>query len=139
MKSIKKDLIFAVIMLIVGIGLLIAGTIIELIGHEANNSFFGIGCGFSVAGLISTIKLKKYMKDPEKCEEIEIAQTEERTVFLRTTTNSTVYSIFIYVEVLLVIIASFLGNKSILFILSALLISKLITWFIICSMNAKKY
>ena len=139
MKYMKKNLIFSVIMLVVGAGLLITGFIIEGNGSEANPMFFGLGCGMGVAGLVNTIQAMALIKNPEKCEEIEMVKTEERTVFLRDKNNSMVYSIFIYVECLIVIITGFLGYRSISLVFSFLLCGKLVTWMIIGTINAKKY
>lgn len=139
MKYIKKNLIFSVIILVIGAGLLITGFIIEGNGSEANPMFFGLGCGFGVAGLVNTIQAMALIKNPEKCEEIEMVKTEERTVFLRDKNNSMVYSIFIYVECLIVIITSFLGYRSISLVLSLLLCAKLVTWMIVGTINGKKY
>ena len=139
MKYMKNTLIFSIIMLVIGTCLLITGFIIEQNGSEANPMFFGLGCGLGVAGLVNTIQAIKLIKNPEKCEEIEMLKTEERTVFLRDKNNSMVYSIFIYVECLIVIITSFLGYRSISLVLSFLLCAKLITWFVIGTINVKKY
>lgn len=139
MKYMKKNLIFSVIMLVIGVGLLITGFIIEGNGSEANPMFFGLGCGMGVAGLVNTIQAMALIKNPEKCEEIEMVKTEERTVFLRDKNNSMVYSIFIYVECLIVIITGLLGYRSISLVFSFLLCGKLVTWMIIGTINAKMY
>ena len=139
MKYMKKNLIFSVIMLVIGAGLLITGFITERNGSESNPMFFGLGCGMGVAGLVNTIQAMALIKKPEKCEEIEMVKTEERTVFLRDKNNSMVYSIFIYVECLIVIITGFLGYRSISLVFSFLLCGKLVTWMIIGTINAKKY
>ena len=139
MKYMKKNLIFSVIILVIGVGLLITGSIIEANGNEANPMFFGLGCGFGAAGLVSTIQAIALIKNPERCEEIEMIKTDERTVFLRDKNNSMVYSIFIYVECLMVIITSFLGYRSISLVLSFLLCAKLVTWMIVGNINVKKY
>ena len=139
MKYMKKNLIFSVIILVIGVASLITGFVIEGNGNEANPMFFGLGCGFGIAGLINTIQAMALIKNPGKCEEIEIAKTEERTVFLRDKNNSVVYSIFIYVECLIVIITSFLGYRSITLVLSFLLCAKLVTWMIVGTINGKRY
>lgn len=139
MKYMKKNLVFSVIMLVIGIGLLISGFVIEGNGNGANPMFFGLGCGLIAAGLANTIQILLALKDPKKCENIELIKTEERTMFLREKNNSTVYSIFIYVECAIVIIASFLEYWTISKVLSLLLIAKLITWMIVGTINGKKY
>ena len=139
MKYMKKNLVFSVIMLVIGIGLLISGFVIEGNGNGANPMFFGLGCGLGTAGLANIIQILLALKDPNKCENIELIKTEERTMFLREKNNSTVYSIFIYVECAIVIIASFLEYWTISKVLSLLLIAKLITWMIVGTINGKKY
>ncbi len=138
MNYMKKNLVFSVIILVIGAALLITGFVIEANG-EANPMFFGLGCGFGAAGLTSTIQIILNLKNPKKCEEIELIKNEERTVFLREKTNSQVYSIFIYVECAVVIITSFLGYRSITLVLSFLLLAKLITWIVVGTINGKKY
>lgn len=139
MKYMKKNLVFSGVMLIIGVGLLISGFVIEANEIDANPMFFGLGCGLGAAGLANTIQIFLALKDPKKCEEIELIKNEERTVFLREKNNSTVYSIFVYVECLLVIVTSFLGYISITLVLSFLLLAKLITWMIVGTINGKKY
>lgn len=138
MNYIKKNLVFSVIMLVIGVALLITGFIIEVSG-EANPMFFGLGSGAGTAGLINTIKFISLMKNPEKCKEIEIIKNEERTVFLREKNNSMVYSIFTWIECALVIITSFLGYRAITLVLSFLLLAKMVTWMIVGTINGKKY
>lgn len=138
MNYMKKNLVFSVIMLVIGAALLITGFVIEVNG-EANPMFFGLGCGLGAAGLGNTIQILLTLKNPKRCEEIELIKNEERTVFLREKNNSTVYSIFIYVECLLVIATSFLGYRSITLVLSFLLLAKLITWMVVGTINGKKY
>ena len=101
--------------------------------------FFGLGCGFGAAGLSSTIQIILAMKNPKKCKEIELIKNEERTVFLREKNNSTVYSIFIYVECVVIIVTGFLGYRSITLVISLLLLAKLITWMVVGTINGKKY
>lgn len=139
MNYMKKNLVFSVIMLVIGAALLITGFAIEGRGQSANPMFFGLGCGFGAAGLTSTIQILLALKNPKKCEEIELLKNEERNVFLREKNNSTVYSIFIYIECAVVIITSFLGYRSISLVLSFLLFAKLITWIIVGTINGKKY
>lgn len=139
MNYMKKNLVFSVIMLVIGTTLLITGFVIEGRGQSANPIFFGLGCGAGAAGLINTIQCIALMKKPEKCKEIEIIKNEERTVFLREKNNSMVYSIFIWIECALVIITSFLGYRAITLVLSFLLLAKMITWMIVGTINGKKY
>lgn len=138
MNYMKKNLVFSVIMLVAGATLLITGFVIEA-NREANPMFFGLGCGFGAAGLTSTIQIILTLKNPKKCEQIELITNEERTVFLREKTNSQVYSIFIYVECIAVIITSFLEYWTLTKALSFLLLAKLITWMIVGIINGKKY
>lgn len=133
MGYMKKNLIGSVITLVIGVGLLI----VWLLGYIKNSSLFGLGCGFSAVGLFNTVQSILILRNPKRCKEVEILKNEERNIFLRQKTNSTVYSIFIYIECAIVILSLILGYNQIAMILSFIMCGKIVVWSIIATINIK--
>lgn len=135
MKLLKIDLALYLVFLIFSI---VCG-ICSFLGKGPNNLLGGMVCGFGVVGIIGIFNSIRIMKNPKKVEEIEIYKNEERAVFIRGKTNSKVYSIFIYIESVIVIICAVLGYRTISMVISFLLMAKLVAWFIIGTYYSKKY
>ncbi|WMJ79224.1 hypothetical protein RBU49_10015 [Clostridium sp. MB40-C1] len=135
MKTLKKNLTLYAVFLIFAIGCFIYGKYVSTISEY----IYGILFGFGVTGLVGLLMSLKLMRNPEKCEEIELYKNEERSVFIREKTSSKVYSIFIFIESTTIIILGFLGYKFASMIISALLLGKLVMWFILGTYYGKKY
>lgn len=139
MNYLKKNLIGVLIMLVIGTILLVRALILKFPDGYIESSIFGLGCGLFAAGIGSTIVTIRTLRNPSKIEEIEIDQKDERNVLIREKTNSRVYTIFIYVETLLIIISMLLNKRDISLLLSGLVIAKLVVWGVICNDINKKY
>nr|WP_312215744.1 DUF2178 domain-containing protein [Clostridioides sp.] len=139
MNYLKKNLIGVLIMLVIGTILLVRALILKFPDGYIESSLFGLGCGLFAAGIGSTIVTIRTLRNPSKIEEIEIDQKDERNVLIREKTNSRVYTIFIYVETLLIIISMLLNKRDISLLLSGLVIAKLVVWGVICNDINKKY
>lgn len=139
MNYLKKNLIGVLIMLVIGTILLVRALILKFPDGYIESSLFGLGCGLFAAGIGSTIVTIRTLRNPSKIEEIEIDQKDERNVLIREKTNSRVYTIFIYVETLLIIISMLLNKRDISLLLSGLVIAKLVVWGVICNDLNKKY
>lgn len=139
MNSVKKDLIGFVCFLLLGIGCLIYAVFGQSLTESTSSLLHSLNIGFGVMGLLGSLICLKFMKDPKKCAEIEICKNEERTVFIREKTNSTVYSTFIFIETITLVISGLLGYRNISMVLSFLLIGKLVLWFILGTYYGKKY
>lgn len=139
MNYLKKNLIGVLIMLVIGTILLVRALILKFPDGYIESSLFGLGCGLFAAGIGSTIVTIRTLRNPSKIEEIEIDQKDERNVLIREKTNSRVYTIFIYVETLLIIISMLLNKRDISLFLSGLVIAKLVVWVVICNDINKKY
>lgn len=133
MSSMKKELYFNIGSFIMGVIFLI----VSLLFYD-NSTLFGGGVAFTIVGLIGVIYHLKLMKTPDKYKEMEFAQNEERTVFIREKTNSKIYSIFIYIEGAGCLIAGILGYRDATIALAFILLAKIIAWFIIGTKIAKQ-
>ena len=133
MEYIKKNLYFNIGALIIGAVALIAALIIY-----DNSTLFGGGVAFIAVGLCGIIQCVILMKNPDKCEEVNMMKNEERSVYIREKTNSKVYSIFVYIESALCLISGIMGYKEITLILAALVGAKLLVWMIVGTMVAKE-
>lgn len=139
MNQVKKDLIFSVGGLIAGI-IMIAIFLLGVISEKMSASMvMGMGIGLTSVGIGLTFLNLKAIKNPEKVEEIEINSNDERNVLVREKTSAKAYSIFIYVETGLIFITGLLSYTEISLLLSALVLAKLIVWFLLCIKNLNKY
>lgn len=135
MKTLKKNLFLYVVFLIFAISCFVYGKYVS----EMNEYIYGIACGLGATGVVGLIVSFKLMNNPEKCEELELSENEERTVFIREKTNSKVYSIFIAIESITLIVLAFLGYRFTSLVISILLLGKLIIWFGVGTYYGKKY
>lgn len=135
MKQLKIDLVLFVVFLIFSI---VCGIYSFLCKGTVNFSQ-GMIVGFGVVGIIGIFNSIRIIKNPKKVEEVEIYKNEERSVFIREKTNSKVYSIFLIIETIAVIICGFLGYRTITLVISFFLMAKLVAWFIIGTYYGKKY
>ncbi|WP_051542019.1 hypothetical protein [Clostridium lundense] len=133
MSYMKRELYFNIGAFIMGVIFLI----VSLLFYD-NSTLFGGGVAFTIVGLLGVIYHLKLMKTPDKYKEIELAQNEERTVFIREKTNSKVYSIFIYIESAGCLIAGILRYRDVTIALAFILLAKIIVWFIIGTKIAKE-
>ncbi|WP_297135343.1 hypothetical protein [Terrisporobacter sp.] len=139
MKSVKKNLIFSSVLLGVGIILFIVSLLDILPDGALGSSVFGMGCGFMSAGLVSTIVGYKNYKNPDKVEEIELIENDERNVMLREKTSAKVYSIFTYVQCAIILVASLLGYKGISIVFSILILAELVVWGFLANYYSKNF
>ena len=139
MKSVKKNLIFSSVLLGVGIILFIVSLLDILPDGALGSSVFGMGCGFISAGLVCTIVGYKNYKNPEKVEEIELIENDERNVMLREKTSAKVYSIFIYVQCAIILVASLLGYKGISIGFSILILAEFVVWGFLANYYSKHF
>lgn len=135
MKTLKRNLISYVVLLIFAIGCFVYGKYVS----SLNEYIYGILFGFGITGFLGLLLCLKLMRNPEKCEQMDLCENEERSVFIREKTSSKVYSIFIFIESIAIIILGLLGYKFTSIIISALLLGKLIMWFILGTYYGKKY
>lgn len=135
----KKNLIFYVLFLLVGICCIIYTILQETSGKSVNGIIIGLSSGFGVTGILGIISSVKLIRNPKKAEEIEIYKNEERNVFIREKTNSSVYTVCLYIECLAVIITGILGYKIITMTIASLILLKMILWIIIGNHYWKKY
>ena len=137
MKSIKKNFMGYGITLIVGLGLLAFLYLSDFEVGKASNILFGMSWGLIGAGLGGVLVSSASLKNPSKAEEIEINEKDERNIYIREKTNSKVYSLFIYVECLVIFITTLLGYTNITILLAVVMLLKLIAWFMLANNIAK--
>lgn len=128
MSSTKKNFIFSLGMLIVGTLSFIIYNLGIIENSMLSSTLSGVGWGLTFTGLIASIIYYLTLKNPKKLKESEILENDERNVYIREKSGAKVYSIFIYVECAIVIIAPLLGYEEVAYVLSFLLVSKLLTW-----------
>jgi hypothetical protein len=99
----------------------------------------GLSSGFGVTGILGILTCIKYLKNPKKADEVEIYKNEERSVFIKQKANSLVYTVFIYIESVTIIITGLLGYKVISMTLAILVLLKVIFYIACLQYYSKKY
>ena len=133
MEYIKKNLYFNIGALTLGA----VALIISLVIYD-NSTLFGFGIAFTAVGLCGIAQCARLMRNPEKCEEVDMMKNEERSVYIREKTNSKVYSIFVYIECALCLISGIIGHREVTLLLAALVGGKLLVWMIVGTMVSKE-
>ncbi|OAA90916.1 hypothetical protein [Clostridium ljungdahlii] len=139
MNHAKRNLIYFIFQTIFGI----IALLLFLFGHFTDNHskemLSGIGIAFTIAGIIGIITNIKLLKDPKKAAKIEMAQTEERTQFIKAKTKSFVYTIMIYLESAVIVVTGLLGFRTICITFSTIVLLKVILSILFSSYYMKKY
>ncbi|RMD02375.1 hypothetical protein D9O40_06220 [Clostridium autoethanogenum] len=139
MNHAKKYLIYFIFQTIFGIISLLFFLFGDFTNNHIKDMLSGIGTAFTITGVIGIITNIKLLKDPEKAAKIEMAQTEERTQFIKTKTKSFVYTIMIYLESTVIIVTGLLGFRTICITFSAIVLLKVILSLIFSSYYMRKY
>lgn len=136
MNIVKKNLAFFSVFFLIGI----LGTLYLFVGNPSNESLItGISGGFGVSGLLGIFLSLNLMRNPKKCNEIEVYQNEERTLFIKEKSNSKTYSISSLIQSAVTIIAALLGYKVISITIASILLIEFLIWIICSSYYGKKY
>ncbi|ADK14910.1 MULTISPECIES: hypothetical protein [Clostridium] len=135
----KRNLIYFIFQTIFGIIALLFFIFGDFANNHSKDILSGIGISFTIAGVIGIATSLKLLKDPKKAAKIEMAQTEERTQFIKAKTKSFVYTIMIYLESAVIIVTGLLGFRTICITLSAIVLLKVILNLIFSNYYMKKY
>jgi uncharacterized membrane protein len=139
MNYFKKTIIQFVMLLFVGILAILIVFFSNLAKEAKDGWYIGLTLGPIFTGLIGMILSMRVSKKPQKFKELEIAETEERTQYIRLKANAKVFSIMIYLESLGIFITGFLNYKEISVALTVLLLIKIILYFASITYYSKKY
>ena len=74
----NKRIIFSIIWVILGAGLIVASTVSPL-----DSYWMGMGGGLLFVGLLQLFRIRKYNQNSEYKEAVDIAESDERNKFLR--------------------------------------------------------
>lgn len=138
MKYVKRQLIFFIGYLIVGVLLAVAALLWSPVSQR-EGIITGIVSGFLVTGVGGLILSTHLLKNPQKAEQAEIMKTEERTQFLRMRTQSAVHSVTIMIVCVGTFVSLICGYRDITLTLSALLIIEVILYICFGTYYGKKY
>lgn len=138
MKYVKRQLIFFIGYLIVGVLLAVAALLWSPVSQR-EGIITGIVSGFLVTVVGGLILSTHLLKNPQKAEQAEIMKTEERTQFLRMRTQSAVHSVTIMIVCVGTFVSLICGYRDITLTLSALLIIEVILYICFGTYYGKKY
>jgi hypothetical protein len=139
MNYAKKSLIYFIIHTSVGVIALLFALFSHMPEGYKSSVLFGMACGFLCSGIPGIILSIRMINNPKKALAVEIAKNEERTQFIRTKTNSSIYTVSLYAECIVTLISSLLGFKEISLIFSILLIAQLFLFIGFANYYGKKY
>lgn len=139
MNHAKKSLMYFIAHTTIGIIALLVVLFSNLPDDYKEGIVFGIAGGFIFTGILGVVTSIRLMKNPKKAKEIEIAKTEERTQLIRMKTNSTIYSIMLYIQCIGTLTAGVLGFKQISITMAVLLLVQLVLYMVFGTYYGKKY
>lgn len=128
----KRNLLYSSIISVLGAMIIILDLILKI-----SSRISCIGYGLFLAGCIFIIFNFFNLKISKRLKKLEDDECSEKNILLKEKINSKVYSAFVYIECLCIIIVSFFNYKRVVGILSVLVFAKLVTWIIICSKFTK--
>ena len=103
-KKIKIRIIYCIVLIVLGVISLYVGNFVTLNSGDAEYSagyYTGLGFGVIAAGVITIIKNVILLKNPEKCKEREIYESDERNKMIGLKTWSYAgYAMFIFLYIL---------------------------------------
>lgn len=99
----------------------------------------GVAGGFITTGIMGIFYSFRLMKDPKKAKEVEIYKNEERNQFIRLKTHSAIFTVNLYAQCLVILVAGFWGYKEISLVLAGLLVIQLIVYIGFANYYTKKY
>lgn len=139
MSLTKKQLYFFFGQTLIGViafGFLVWG---KLSGDYTNAMLGGVAGSFILTGVMGIVVSYRLLKNPEKATRMEIAKTEERTVFIRTQANSVAYTVMLYTLSVTTIVAGLFEYETISLTLVAVLIVQSICNAFALHYYSKKY
>ncbi|WP_244833830.1 hypothetical protein [Clostridium sp. BJN0001] len=135
-KSIeKRNLLYSFAILTLGVIIAVLNIFIHI-----PNKIVNISRGLFFAGFICSIFhlfILKISKKINRLDETDEYDENEKNILLKEKVSSKIYSIFLYLECLCIIISSFFKYQKILYILSIVITAKLLTWIFIASKFTK--
>lgn len=134
MKTIKKKIIYMAVVALVG-----ASFLYMSMRRGGDSSLSGMGAGMLAVALLKIVQYIRIMRNPEKMRQLEIAQTEERLVFLANKAAAyTFYGIMI-AEYLVMLVCMFIGMEPLSTTLAFIVCGELLLYLAIHIILNKKY
>lgn len=134
MKTIKKKITYMTIIALVGASFIVAAVL-----SDKNASLMGVGVGMAAVALLKIVQYLRIMRDPEKIRKIEIAQTEERLVFLANKAAAMTFYGIMIAEYIAMLVCMFIGRESLATTLSFIVCAELLLYLVIHIVLNKKY
>ncbi len=139
MNYARKTLISNAVFIIIGL----AALLFSIFGDSSNayrgGMLSGLAGGCLVVGIGGIVVSARLMKNPKRAKEVEIANSEERSQFIRMSANSLVHTIMIFVESIGAAVAGLMGFKEISVTLAGVLIIQVILYISSLYYYGKKY
>ncbi len=133
MKFIKKKMIYFGILILVGISFIIVGL------SRGQVMMSSMGWGLLVVSVMKMIQYYLISKKPEKLHDIEIAQNEERLVFLANRASALCFYAIVVAEYIAMLVCMFINKEAISLFCSYAVCGELILYVIIRSILNRKY
>ena len=134
MKKIKQQAIYLGAMLLVGITMVVIAYTGEL-----NSMMAGMGTALVTVCAINLIRLRNIAKDPQRVRQMEIAQHEERNLFISNLAAKAAMVTTIGLEYVVMLVMVFLQKDEIASALGFLVCGQLLIYVFFSKYYSKKY
>ncbi len=134
MKKIKQQAIYLGIMLLVGITMVVIAYTGEL-----NSMMAGMGTGLVAVCTINLFRLRSIAKDPQRVRQMEIAQHEERSLFISNLAAKATIVTTIGLEYVVMLVMVFLRKDEMASALGFLVCGQLLVYVFFSKYYSKKY
>ena len=134
MKNRKKMFI---ILVIVGVGLLVSGVIVELLTGESRYLGFAMGFGVAIT-LVAAGNLILMRRRPELAKEEEINEKDERFIQIRGRAAQTTYYISLFGMLAAAMVFLFLNDITACFVVIGLMLLHTVSYFALLGHYSKK-
>lgn len=138
----NKRVLLSVLLLILGVGIVLATVILE---QNSDNSFrtgmfIGFGASFIGISIVNIIKLIQYKKNPEKLKKDEMLSKEERNIMIKDKASSfTVLTYNVTLAIIIMTLAVINVKKEIILIVFFGMMLNIIIFLFMIYYYSKKY
>ena len=135
---IKKRMIYMALCLVAGISMIIYSVVGYGTGSDVNY-IRSIGMGIAITGSIRLVQYFRILKEPKRLTKYEIANTEERVVFIANKSRSLMFAITLYIEMLIIVFFAIRGYSDKTGLIAAIAGIQLVGYSIAYKVYDKKY
>lgn len=139
MKSAKKSFKYSLVCAAAGIIVLLSAIVCDLGDDFKVGLVSGLGGSLTFIGIFGLVNGFRLKNDPKRAKELEIAESEERTQFIRMKACSSIYLVSILLESFGALVSGLLGYREVSVTLAVLITVQAILYVVYINYYNRKY